>query len=75
MKEKNNTILHTYTLVHYDRPKPIVPEKQIQMTEREAHACNQGFALNFAKQRYVKVELSTQQKRNQRHQTNHACGN
>jgi len=58
MKEKNNKNLYTYTLVHYDRPKPILPEKQIQMTEKEAHARNQGFALNFTKQRYIKIEES-----------------
>ena len=54
MKQKNNTILHTYTLVQYDKPKPILPEKQIQMTEKEAHARNQGFALNRTSKRYIK---------------------
>ena len=58
MKQKENTILHTYTLVEYDKPKPILPEKQIQMTEKEAHARNQGLALNFTQQRYVKIEES-----------------
>jgi len=54
MKQKNNNILYTYTLVQYDQPKPILPEKQVKMTEREAHARNQGFALNLSKQRYIK---------------------
>jgi hypothetical protein len=54
MKQKQNTILHTYTLVEYDKPKPILPEKQLQMTEKEAHARNQGFALNRASKRYIK---------------------
>ena len=58
MKQKENTILHTYTLVEYDKPKPILPEKQLQMTEKEAHARNQGLALNFTKQRYIKIEGS-----------------
>ena len=56
MKEKNNTILYTYILVQYDKPKPILPEKQVKMTEKEAHARNQGFALNFVKQRFIKAE-------------------
>jgi len=56
MKEKNNIKLHTYILVEYDKPKPILPEKQVQMTEKEAHARNQGLALNFTKQRYIKIE-------------------
>jgi len=56
MKQKENTILHTYTLVEYDKPKPILPEKQVRMTEKEAHARNQGLALNFTKQRYIKIE-------------------
>lgn len=54
MKQKENTILHTYILVEYDKPKPILPEKQLQMTEKEAHARNQGFALNRASKRYIK---------------------
>lgn len=58
MKPKDNNTLYTYTLVHYDLPKPILPEKQIKMTEREAHARNQGLALNFTKQRYLKIEES-----------------
>jgi len=58
MKQKENTILHTYTLVEYDKPKPILPEKQVQMTEKEAHARNQGLALNFTKRRYIKIEES-----------------
>ena len=58
MKPKENTILHTYTLVEYDKPKPILPEKQVQMTEKEAHARNQGLALNFTKRRYIKIEES-----------------
>ena len=53
MKQKENTILHTYILVEYDKPKPILPEKQLQMTEREAHARNQGFALNRVSRRYI----------------------
>lgn len=56
MKEKNNKNLYVYKLVRYDEPAPILPEKKAVMTEKEAHACNQGLALNFTKQRYVKIE-------------------
>jgi hypothetical protein len=56
MKEKNNKNLFTYKLVRYDRPSPILPEKKVVMTEKEAHARNQGLALNFTKQRYIKIE-------------------
>jgi hypothetical protein len=58
MKEKDNKNLHLYQLVRYDEPTPILPEKKAIMTEKEAHARNQGLALNFAKQRYVKLEES-----------------
>lgn len=56
MKEKNNKNLFTYKLVRYDEPSPILPEKKVIMTEKEAHARNQGLALNFTKQRYIKIE-------------------
>jgi hypothetical protein len=52
----NNKNLYIYKLVKYDEPTPILPEKKIIMTEKEAHACNQGFALNFTKKRYIKLE-------------------
>jgi hypothetical protein len=57
MKQKENTILHTYTLAEYDKPKPILPEKQVRMTEKEAHARNQGFALNRVSKRYIKNKV------------------
>ena len=53
MKDK----LYTYTLVHYDQPKPILPEKKIKMTEQEAHSINRAFALNFTKKRYIKNKV------------------
>ena len=56
MKEKNNTTLYVYKLVRYDEPVPILQEKKVVITEKEAHARNQGFALNFAKQRFIKAE-------------------
>lgn len=58
MKEKDNKTLYIYKLVRYDEPTPILPEKKVAMTEREAHARNQGLALNLTKQRYVKLEES-----------------
>tara|TARA_B100000035_G_scaffold70216_1_gene57569 strand:- start:2896 stop:3078 length:183 start_codon:yes stop_codon:yes gene_type:complete len=56
MKEKNNKNLYVYKLVRYDEPTPILPEKKVVMTEKEAHARNQGLALNLTKQRYIKLE-------------------
>ena len=54
MKEKDNKTLYVYKLVRYDEPTPILPEKKVIMTEKEALARNQGLALNFTKQRYIK---------------------
>ena len=54
MKQKDNKTLYVYKLVRYDEPTPILPEKKVIMTEKEAHARNQGLALNFTKQRYIK---------------------
>ena len=46
MKEKERTKLHTYVLINYSKPPPVFPELEIEMTEREAHARNQGFSFN-----------------------------
>lgn len=54
MKEKNSIKLNTYVLINYNEPPPILPRKELQMTEKEAHARNQGFALNRATKRYIK---------------------
>jgi hypothetical protein len=54
MKEKNNKNLFTYKLVRYDKAPPILPEKIVVMTEKEAHARNQGFALNRVPKRFIK---------------------
>ena len=54
MKERNNIKLHTYVLINYNEPPPILPQKELQMTEKEAHARNQVFALNHTTKRYIK---------------------
>jgi hypothetical protein len=54
MKPKENTKLHTYVLINYSKPPPVFPELEIQMTEREAHARNQGFSFNRVTKRYIK---------------------
>lgn len=53
MKEKENTKLHTYILIDYSKPPPVLPEIKIQMTEKEAHARNQGLAINQVTKRYI----------------------
>jgi len=53
MKPKENTKLLTYILIDYSKPPPVFPELEIQMTEREAHARNQGFAMNRVTKRYI----------------------
>jgi hypothetical protein len=53
MKEKENKTLRTYVLIDHSKPPPVFPELEIQMTEREAHARNQGFAMNRIAKRYI----------------------
>lgn len=54
MKEKENRKPQTYVLVNYSKPPPVFPELEIQMTEREAHARNQGFSFNRVTKRFIK---------------------
>ena len=45
-----------YYLIDYGKPaNPYTYNKEVWLTEQEAHDRNQGFALNHTEKRYVKA--------------------
>jgi hypothetical protein len=52
----DNTPLHTYQLIDYSKPPPILPVKESQLTENEAHNMNQAFGLNGTTLRYIRKD-------------------
>ena len=53
----NKQLVLDYELIDYNTdPNPYTPKVIRQLTESEAHAKNQGFALNGITKRYVKMD-------------------
>lgn len=46
----------TYKLIDWSKPKPVLPERETQLTEYEAHTLNRGLAMNGTTLRYVKED-------------------
>ena len=58
MRSNYNSALFKYQLINYSKPAPhpLLEPKSIKMTSDEAHARNQGFALNNTTKRYIKLD-------------------
>ena len=58
MRSNYNSALFKYQLIDYSKPAPhpLLEHKPIKMTSDEAHARNQGFALNNTTKRYIKLD-------------------
>ena len=46
----------TYKLIDWNKPKPVLPERETQLTEHEAHTLNRGLMMNRTTLRYIKVD-------------------
>lgn len=53
---QNNEPTHTYKLIEYDKPAPVLPERTTRLTEHEAHTLNRGFGFNRVRKRYIKID-------------------
>ena len=56
MNSIEDTKLHTYELVDWNKPKSVLPPAKILATVCEAHELNRGFAMNGSTKRWVKQD-------------------